>query len=68
MTRWIISLIALSVALCGCSSGDISLAVFKDVKKIGEFPYSISFEKGEDLNFVPAGVRAHFSALPKPTA
>ena len=27
MTRWIISLIALSVALCGCSSGDISLAV-----------------------------------------
>lgn len=55
MTRWIITLVALSVALCGCSSGDISLAVFKDVKKIGEFPCSFSLEKGEALNFVPAG-------------
>lgn len=55
MTRWIITLVALSVALCGCSSGDISLAVFKDVKKIGEFPCSFSLEKGEALNFVPEG-------------
>ena len=55
MTRWIITLVALSVTLCGCSSRNISLAVFENVKKIGEFPYSISFEKGAVLNFVPAG-------------
>lgn len=55
MTRWIITLVALSVTLCGCSSRNISLAVFENVKSVREFPCSSTLENGEDLNFVPAG-------------
>ena len=55
MARWIITLVALSVTLCGCSSRNISLAVFENVKSVREFPCSSTLENGEDLNFVPAG-------------
>ena len=55
MARWIVPLVALSVTLCGCSSRNISLAVFENVKSVREFPCSSTLENGEDLNFVPAG-------------
>lgn len=55
MKRLYVLIASVCLALWGCSSGDPTLAVFKNVERIGEFPYSFMLEKENALTFVPDG-------------
>ncbi len=55
MKRTVVSLAAICLTLCGCSYKDVTLAAFKNMERVDEFPYSFMLGKGEALNFVPVG-------------
>lgn len=55
MKRLYVLIVSMCLALWGCSSGEPTLAVFKNVERIGGFPYSFVLEKEEALTFVPEG-------------